>query len=98
MAIEIKTTCPLGHTCEQVSGGVIERCAWYVTLEGKNPQNGKDESQSKCSIAWQPLLLIEGNGMIAGTNASIQSMRNETIKRQEQALGVIKNAKNIEHK
>jgi hypothetical protein len=92
MTIEVQVTCPLGSTCEKVVDGVIERCAWYVSLEGKNPQNGKEVNDSKCAIAWQPLLMIETAGIMNGTNASVQSLRNETVKRQEIALEVVKNA------
>jgi hypothetical protein len=47
-------------------------------------------------MAWQPVLLIEGNGVGHKLNASIQSLRNETLNRQDKALEAI-NAKTIEH-
>ena len=90
--LKVIETCPLGHTCEKIVGDHIERCAWYVKLIGKNPQDGKDIDESRCSMAWQPILMIEGNGLAMGTNASIQSMRNESLKRQDLALGAL-NAK-----
>jgi hypothetical protein len=98
MAVKIKTICPLGCECEKVSGDSIERCAWYVKLQGNNPQDGSPIDEWRCSIAWQPLLLIQGNGMLAGTNESIQSLRNETVKRQDIALGVMNNVTAIESK
>lgn len=90
--LKVVTTCPLGHSCEKVVDSHIERCAWYVRIAGKDPQSGKDIEESKCSMAWQPILMIEANGLTIGTNASIQSMRNESLKRQDAALGVL-NAK-----
>lgn len=91
--MDVKITCPLGHTCEKAVDGAIERCAWYVKMTGKDPQSGKDIEESRCSMAWQPILMVEANGMANNIGASIQSLRNETVKRQTAALEVIKNAK-----
>ena len=86
MAIEVVTTCPLGSECEVIKDGKLHRCAWYVTLEGENPQNGKKIETSKCAMAWQPILLIEGNGQNLHIAGAIESLRNETINRQDIAL------------
>ena len=79
-------TCPLGSECEKIVGDHIERCVWFVELKGHNPQNGKEIDQSKCAIAWQPILMVEGNGVSYNIGASIQSLRNETVSRQNIAL------------
>ena len=84
--LEIELTCPLGSTCEQIIDGKIHRCAWYVELKGKDPQTGEDIAESRCAMAWQPLLAIEGNGAIKGVAISVQSLRNEHSKRQDKAL------------
>jgi hypothetical protein len=89
MDIEVVRTCPLGSTCEEVIDGKIHRCEWYVKLEGDSPQDGKKIETSKCAIAWQPILLIEGNLQNLRVSAAIESLRNETIKRQELAIGKI---------
>lgn len=91
MTISVKTTCPLGSECEKVVDGEIHRCAWYVTLEGTNPQNGKQVNDSKCAIAWQPILLIENSLQVKTVSASIQSMRNVTVENQNKALRELKN-------
>lgn len=91
--MDIEYTCPLGHKCEQIVDGKLQRCAWYVKMYGSDPQTGQHIEDSKCSMAWQPLLMVETNGNLMRTNASVQSMRNETIKRQDLALGVINNAR-----
>jgi hypothetical protein len=88
--METKITCPLGSECERINGDHIERCAWFIELEGKHPQTGKEIRESKCAMAWQPLLIIEGNAESRGASAAIQSLRNETIKRQEKALEVVR--------
>ncbi len=93
MALNVKITCPLGSTCEKVSGDHIERCAWYVKLEGTNPQNGERVDDWKCAMAWQPLLMIEGNCQTRAVAVSVQSFRNESLLNQQQAIKVIENAK-----
>jgi len=93
--METKITCPLGSDCQKIVGDHIEQCAWYVKLKGKNPQDGTDIEEYRCAMAWQPVLAIEHTSSMHGMSASVQSLRNETIKRQNVALEVI-NAKSIE--
>jgi hypothetical protein len=95
VSLKVKTTCPLGSECEKIVDGEIHRCAWYVELQGTNPQDGTPINESKCAMAWQPLLMIEGNGAQRGITQSILSLREETIKRQETAIGVINGIKSI---
>ena len=92
--LETVTTCPLGSECQEVKDGKMYQCAWYIKLQGKDPQTGKDVDDYRCAIAWQPILAIEGNGASHGIAASVQSLRNETVKRQDIALGAF-NAKTI---
>lgn len=82
-------TCPLGSECEKIVGDHIERCAWYISLVGTDPTTGDKVDERKCAIAWQPLLAIEANGTGFKVATAIQSLRNETIKRQDIALGAI---------
>lgn len=95
MSIKVKTTCPLGSECEKVVGDEIHRCAWYVKLQGKNPQDDTPMDEWRCSMAWQPILMVEGNGAQMHVNKSVLSLREETIKRQEIALGVFDELKSI---
>lgn len=94
MELETVFTCPLGSKCQEIIGEEIHQCHWYVKLAGKDPQTGENIEQYKCAIAWQPILAIEGNGAASGIAASIQSLRNETVTRQDIALGAL-NAKTI---
>jgi hypothetical protein len=66
-------------------------------MAGSDPQTGAQIEESRCSMAWQPLLMLEANGLALNGNASIQSLRNETIKRQNIALEAIKNDKIPSH-
>lgn len=93
MSVKVKSTCPLGHSCERISKNVLERCAWLVTLEGNNPQTDEPMNETKCAIAWEPILLVEGNRESFNVNRSVQSLRNENVKRQDLALEIIGNAK-----
>lgn len=98
MEIEVVQTCPLGSVCEEVRDSKIHRCAWLVKLQGEDPQSGKPVDQSKCAMAWQPILMIENSGISKEVAGSVQSLRNETVNRQDAALEVFRNAQNIEHK
>ena len=84
--METVLTCPLGATCEKIVDDHIERCLWYVTLAGKHPQTGEPVNESKCAMAWQPILMVEGNGVSKGITAAVESLRNEHVKIQERAL------------
>lgn len=86
MAIEVVTTCPLGSQCEKIEDDKLLRCAWYVKLEGNDPQTGDKIDESRCAMAWLPVVNIEGNGIGQVIASSIQSMRNETLLRQDKAL------------
>lgn len=93
MSIDVVKTCPLGHTCEKVADGKLERCMWYTKMEGINPQNGEKLDRWDCAITWQPLLMVENSkNSMMNTNA-ILSFRNETVKRQDEALKAIDNVK-----
>lgn len=93
--MDIKTTCPLGSECEKVAGDGIERCAWYIKMQGSNPQTNEPIEEWRCAMSWMPILAIENNGTLNATNAVLQSMRNENTKRQDIALEVMSNAKTI---
>ena len=93
--METKITCPLGHSCQKVVDDHIEQCAWYVKLSGQDPQSGKVVDDYKCAMYWQPVLMVDSSRMNAQVASSIQSLRNETVKRQNVALEVLSNAKAI---
>tara|TARA_R110000803_G_scaffold114709_1_gene183131 strand:- start:1129 stop:1425 length:297 start_codon:yes stop_codon:yes gene_type:complete len=92
MDIEVIRTCPFGHTCSKVVGEHIEECHLYITVVGQDPATGKDIDERGCAIAWQPILIMEGNREQRITSSSVNSLRNETVKRQDIALGLV-NAK-----
>ena len=86
MPLVIKSTCPLGSTCEKVVDNEIHRCAWYINIKGKNPQDGSDIDQWDCAIAWQPIIAIENNGQTRNLVSTFQSLRNTALEQQKAAL------------
>ena len=91
MAIDVVITCPLGSTCEEIVRGKIHRCAWYTEMKGTDA-SGEDCNQWKCAMAWMPILQTEVAGTQRGVAASINSMRNENVKRQDLALKAMNEA------
>jgi len=86
--MEIKITCPLGSQCETAKDGYIERCAWNVEIEGTSSNNGEEIKESRCAMAWMPLLQIENTAKTIGINEAICSAREENIKRQDMGLSL----------
>lgn len=80
MSIEVKISCPLGATCEEVKDGAIHRCAWYTLVRGTNMNTGEEVDDWRCAMNWMPMLLIENSGMQRQTGAAVESFRNEMIK------------------
>lgn len=76
----VKTTCPLGHKCQKYDEtGLIEQCAWYITLAGRHPQTGEEIHDSKCAIAWGPIIGLEQANTNRGQTAALESFRNEVV-------------------
>ena len=87
MAIKTIKTCPLGSKCKDAKDGELHLCMWLVTLRGQDAQ-GKDQDREDCAIAWQPILALEASRHNVVNTAAINSLRNETIKRQDAAIAV----------
>jgi len=79
MAIETRIFCPLGKECESVQDGVVQRCAWYQGIRGKNPQGEDIIEEEACAIAWLPLLSVEMSQTNRGQTRALESFRDETI-------------------
>lgn len=79
MKIEPKDNCPLDsfNPCRQLD------CAWFIKVQGKNPQDGKDIEDWGCSMAWLPIMMIENSQMQRQTGAAVESFRNEMVKSNE---------------
>lgn len=79
MKIEPKHNCPLDNfnPCRQLD------CAWFIKVQGKNPQDGTDIEDWGCSMAWLPIMMIENSQMQRQTGAAVESFRNEMVKSNE---------------
>ena len=91
-----KATCPL------LKKPCIEHgCKFWMHITGTHPQSGAKIDSFDCSIAWLPVLLVEATRVTTGVQASVESMRNEVVKRQDTlntavALGQREISKRIE--
>ena len=83
------------HACEYVLDSKVYRCSKFISMTGKDPQS-KDtiKEQSRCAEAWKIILMVDNSGKIQSTTAAIESMRNEQVERQDQAIGYIQRLKN----
>ena len=76
MKIEPKNNCPLDgfNPCRQLD------CAWFLKINGKNPNTGADVEEWGCSMAWLPIMMIENSQQQRSTGAAVESFRNEMVK------------------
>ena len=98
--MERKKSCPLGSKCEEIKGDVLYTCHWYIELKGKNPQTDEVINEKGCAMAWLPILMIENSSHNILTTQAVYNLRDETIKRQEEAMSLINgvsDAKLINH-
>jgi hypothetical protein len=91
MKIEPKNQCPLNNfePCKQLD------CAWFLKIQGKNPQNGSDVDEWGCSMSWLPILMIENSQMQRQTGSAVESFRNEMVKSNHQNQAILLATANI---
>lgn len=82
MQIAPKTNCPLDQfkPCRQLE------CGWFVQLRGKHPQSEQEIDEYGCAVAWLPVLLCENSQMQRQTGAAVESLRNDAVLKNAQAL------------
>lgn len=75
MEIKAKPNCPLNNfeECRQLE------CAWFMKINGHDPNTGSDLEEWGCSMAWLPVLLIENAQQSRGVGAALESFRNEVV-------------------
>ena len=93
MKIEAKANCPLDKfkPCRQME------CAWFLKVNGTNPNTGEAVEDWGCAMAWLPILTIENSQMQRQTGAAVESFRNEMVKANQDTaaifyLGVVSDA------
>lgn len=87
--VEVVLTCPLGSKCKEIDDGKIHQCRWYVKMRGIDA-SGEEHDNYDCAISWFPVLQTEQSQSIREMTASVQSFRNENIKRQNTALSAMR--------
>lgn len=81
--MEVKMTCPLGSSCEEIKDNKMHRCRWYVCLKGKDPQGEKEYDDWQCAMYWMPILTIENAQTNRGQTQALESFRNEMVEGQD---------------
>ena len=78
MQITNKNICPIYKSkCKELD------CAWFIQLREMHPNTGAEIDEYGCSIAWLPILLIEGAKETRQTGAAVESFRNEMSRANE---------------
>ena len=87
MKLEVKQNCPLDgfNPCKQFD------CAWFMKIDGTNPNNGKPTEEWGCAMAWLSILMIENAQQSRQTGAAVESFRNEMVQsnKVQQALSAL---------
>ena len=85
MRLEVKQNCPLDsfNPCRQLE------CAWFMKIQGKNPNDGKDTEEWGCAMSWLPILLIENAQQNRQTGAAVESFRNEMVETNKQSIAAM---------
>lgn len=68
--------CPL-HKADMST--VCHKCPMWTQIRGTNPNTGQPVDDWNCSLAWLPMLLIEGAQQSRQAGAAIESFRNEAV-------------------
>ena len=70
---------------------VCHTCPNWVHIRGMNPQTGEEMDNWRCAISVLPLLLINAAREVSQGAAATESLRNEVVKRQDEALKTAQN-------
>lgn len=85
MQIKAKANCPLNEfePCKELD------CAWFMKVNGANPNTGEQIEEWGCAIAWMPILLIENSQQQRQTGSAVESFRNEMVKANQVSQQVL---------
>ena len=62
---------------------ITHQCAFYTHILGKDPQSGKELDHWDCAVRLLPVLITESARQTHNVAASVDSMRNEVVERQD---------------
>jgi hypothetical protein len=67
-------------------------CMLYTHITMTDPQSGGSRDQWACSLALMPVMVLENARVTRGVQASVDSMRNEVVERQDRFNNMISGA------
>ena len=67
-----------GH--KKLCSKLYMNCTKWINVSGSNPQTGEVINSYDCADVWVPVLLIENSKQQRGTQAAVESFRNEMAK------------------
>ena len=83
----ITVVCPLGNSnedgsaaCDTVRNNRREVCAWYVKLQGKDPQSLNQYDEWRCALAWMPIIGVENSQTNRGQTQAIEKLHGTIYK------------------
>jgi hypothetical protein len=59
---------------------VCHKCPLWIRIVGKNPQSEEHIERWSCAFAELPILAVENSQQQRGTQAAVESFRNEMVK------------------
>lgn len=62
---------------------IQHKCMQFVHFTMKDPQTGRDRDEWTCSFSIMPMMMLENANQIRQVSASVDSMRNEVVVRQD---------------
>lgn len=96
-SIPVETFCPYtGDTqCESVADGKIRRCKFYRPWGGANPNTGEPVENWECDIHMNNVIALEMSALLRGNRQAVESMRDETITRQDAFLSLAQQSRRL---
>lgn len=61
---------------------VQHKCAFYVSINGTNPNTGEVINKWDCSVSWMPFMMMEASQKANQAAAAVESFRNEMVDAQ----------------
>lgn len=95
--MKIRRDCPLNKECESVDKETEEFivCKWLMDVEDKNAIDGSKNKGKECAIPLIPITHVALMREITALHEAIVSLKNETVKRQDEFLGLVHSAKRL---
>jgi hypothetical protein len=70
---------------------IENKCAWWCSVRGYDVNTGKEIDQNQCIVGAIPFLLIENSSRQRGTQAAVESMRNEVVVKADTTNRILSN-------